>query len=116
MHSKNIMHRDLKPDNILLTHGNIIKIGDFGFVRFDGAMDKTPKVGTPIYSDPLIETGTYSKKCDIFSVGLIIYYIFVNTDLFEGCKSLTQLKEKQKRFFKNFKKSIQDIDCQDFRD
>jgi len=59
IHSKNILHRDLKPKNILLTKRNVIKIGDFGISKmldhtFDMAKTAT---GTPYYLSPEVCLG-----------------------------------------------------------
>lgn len=106
LHKKNIMHRDLKPDNILISEG-IIKISDFSFARlFEGG--KTDKhfysfVGTPFYTAPqILEGQQYSSKCDVWSLGMIFYqmltgrlaYIwkFMENDSFKHC-TITGLVE-----------------------
>ena len=81
--SKNVMHRDLKPDNILLDKGDKIKIVDFGlatFINLDDYIFK--KCGTPGYIAPevfkydaKIPTTHYDDRCDVFSVGCILFYM-----------------------------------------
>ena len=70
------MHRDLKPQNVFLSSGDIIKLGDFGISKaFDhtGDMAKTA-IGTPLYCSPEICLGhKYNEKSDIWSLGCILY-------------------------------------------
>lgn len=70
------MHRDIKPANILITGDWVLKLCDFGFGKVDEDMKQSVKVGTPLYRDPNVNLGTYSKKCDIYSVGLVYDTIF----------------------------------------
>jgi len=80
--SLKIMHRDLKPQNILI-HNKVIKIGDLGYARIfvDGEDDNlkmdlkiTPQIGTPLYMAPeVFYSGKYCDKCDGWSMGIILY-------------------------------------------
>jgi serine/threonine protein kinase len=76
LHELNIMHRDVKPANILVTKDWQLKLCDFGFGKLDQSLKQTAKVGTAIYRDPNVNFGKYSKKCDIYSVGLVYDTIF----------------------------------------
>ncbi|CAD8051650.1 unnamed protein product [Paramecium sonneborni] len=71
-----IIHRDIKPANILI-HDNQFKITDFGFAKqIDANLDTIMNslVGTPLYMSPQILKRTkYSSKCDVWSLGLILY-------------------------------------------
>jgi serine/threonine-protein kinase ULK/ATG1 len=83
-HEHNVVHRDLKPQNILLSHPDknnprvqdvILKIADFGFARFlsDGVMAGT-LCGSPMYMAPeVIRSLQYDGKADLWSIGTIMY-------------------------------------------
>ena len=71
----NIMHRDIKPDNILLHNGNI-KIADFGFCKpLENQNDMVQTMlGSPIYMAPEVIRGeVYTNKADIWSLGVVLY-------------------------------------------
>ena len=71
----NIMHRDLKPDNILL-HNGIIKIADFGFCKSLTSPQGLAEtmLGSPLYMAPEVLKGeVYTMKADIWSLGVVLY-------------------------------------------
>ena len=83
-HSINIVHRDLKPENILIDsiEGDkiTVKIVDFGtalIIRPDTVISK--KVGSIYYIAPEILKGNYTSKCDIWSLGVIMYVLLSGT-------------------------------------
>ncbi|ELP87344.1 interferon-induced, double-stranded RNA-activated protein kinase, putative [Entamoeba invadens IP1] len=71
IHSKNIIHGDLKPANIF-REGDVLKIGDFGYASLITTNNKCKFVGTPGYTAPEVETGNYDTKIDIYSAGVIL--------------------------------------------
>lgn len=74
LHKKLIVHRDLKPENILFASDQTLKITDFGTGKLfrDKKKMKTTH-GTPYYIAPEVIDSEYDEKCDIWSVGVILY-------------------------------------------
>ena len=72
-----IIHRDIKPDNILITKNLDIKFIDFGFSRIIATNQLcNENCGTVCYASPeLITKQFYSKKTDFWSVGVLAYYL-----------------------------------------
>ena len=82
LHTKNIAHRDLKPQNILLKskkdNANI-KLADFGFAcRVHTPQSLTTRCGTPTYVAPeILKNIPYDQSADMWSVGVILYVLLV---------------------------------------
>ena len=75
LHKSNILHRDLKTQNIFMTKNLDIKIGDFGVAKIltNSGFAKTI-IGTPYYLSPeLCEEQPYNNKSDVWALGCILY-------------------------------------------
>lgn len=88
LHNHNISHRDLKPENFLYENHSAeseIKIADFGMsVKFGNNLRMKSLAGTPYYLAPEILKGSYTKTCDIWSLGVFLYFILSGTHPFKG--------------------------------
>ncbi|KAL4452973.1 hypothetical protein ABPG73_012917 [Tetrahymena malaccensis] len=80
LHSNRIIHRDMKPQNILISANGVVKLCDFGFAR---ALSSNTQVltsikGTPLYMAPeLVKEQPYNHTVDLWSLGVILYELFV---------------------------------------
>lgn len=103
LHNMNIIHRDIKAENILLHFDNekdkdtmelskaTVKIIDFGFARYLHKNELASSIiGTPLCMDPCIlsainnEKIVYSEKCDIWSLGIVVYQLSIGVTPFQG--------------------------------
>ncbi|RNF07231.1 mitogen-activated protein kinase kinase 2 [Trypanosoma rangeli] len=79
LHSNRIMHRDMKPQNILIGQNGSVKLADFGFARSMSynTMVLTSIKGTPLYMAPeLVQEQPYNHSADLWSLGCILYQLY----------------------------------------
>lgn len=86
LHEKNIVHRDIKPENVLFQKKTrLVKIIDFGISKkIKPGQILNARVGTPYYIAPEVLYRKYNEKCDIWSLGVILYMIIFNYPPFKG--------------------------------
>jgi len=86
-HSKKICHRDLKPENVLIDNKETmsIKLIDFGTSqRFEDEEKMELVLGTAYYIAPEVLKGEYDEKCDVWSIGVMLYILLSGEPPFPG--------------------------------
>ena len=108
IHNKNIVHRDIKLDNILLDLSNTVKICDFGVSKFIKEGDVMYEhCGTPAYIAPEIfgDKGYEGFSCDVWSAGVTLYYMLSGYQPFKG----NDISEIQKSIIRGEFEKIEDV-------
>ena len=84
-HAVNVVHRDIKPDNIMITENDTVRLIDFGLSKARMSNKKMNTVaGTPYYMAPEVINGSYSHKADIWSLGVLLYTLVSGYLPFQG--------------------------------
>jgi len=113
LHSKNIIHRDIKTLNIFTSKDRHIKLGDLGVSTIVNSIIplQGTRIGTPLYLAPeLIKQQPYSFKVDIWAIGWALYHLcwfeppFIGTNLI--VLGNTIVNKKPKRLPKNYSPSF----------
>ena len=106
LHKNDIMHRDIKSDNLFLCNNDIVKIGDLGQASNESKCRSF--VGTFFYRAPEMQDfGEYKKDIDIWSAGVVLYELIMLCRPFEGIEQ----KEVQNRIEKiDYKPIPEDTD------
>jgi len=101
MHSGQVIHRDMKPSNLLLNSECLVKVADFGLARSIAFQSKetsrhpvlTDYVATRWYRAPEILLGstTYTKGVDMWSIGCILGELLGGKPMFPGTSTMNQL-------------------------
>lgn len=102
LHSAEILHRDMKPSNLLLNSDCLMKVADFGLARSILSLDKeqaskpvlTDYIATRWYRAPEILLGStkYTKGVDMWSVGCILGELSLEKPIFPGNSTMNQLE------------------------
>jgi FixJ family two-component response regulator/tRNA A-37 threonylcarbamoyl transferase component Bud32 len=94
-HQKFVIHRDIKPQNIMITYENEVKVVDFGIaVLRDELRNQNIILGTPLYMSPeQIKSSTIDHLTDIYSAGVTLFHLVTGIVPFAGSSHL-EIKEK----------------------
>ena len=113
LHKSKVIHRDLKSANIFLTKKGIVKIGDLNVSIIAKKNLAVTQTGTPYYAAPEVwENESYNNKCDIWSVGCIVYEMASLHVPFRG----TSIHQLYKNIMKGKYAEIPNIYSNDLKD
>jgi hypothetical protein len=92
LHEKGIMHRDLKPQNVLVNKDNVCKLCDFGLAKVMNETLTVGMIGTWQYMAPEIlnESEKYNEKCDVYSFGIMMHEIFTLSKPYASAEVVNQ--------------------------
>ena len=92
-HSRGVVHRDVKPDNVHILPGGVIKLTDFGIARITAEPSITSQgqvFGTPSYMSPeQVASHTVDHRTDLFSMGITLYEMLTGRKPFQGDSVIT---------------------------
>lgn len=114
LHSRRILHRDLKTINLFLNKDLTLKIGDLGVAKEVQESHTNTIVGTPYYLSPeLCEEKPYNNKSDIWSLGCILYELCTMKHPFDaktqGGLFLKIIKESYEPIPDHYSKELSDL-------
>jgi eukaryotic-like serine/threonine-protein kinase len=92
-HRAGLVHRDVKPENVLISTNGTVKVADFGLVRAIASVGTTSSsviLGTVAYLSPeQVTTGTATARGDVYSAGIVLYEMLTGTPPYVGDNALS---------------------------
>jgi len=101
-HDKGVIHRDIKPDNVLISKSGVVKLTDFGIAMSKDSADqrltREMTLGTPAYMSPeqISDCSSVDKRADIYSLGVVLYEMVTGKSPFPGSISPETINAIQK--------------------
>ena len=96
--SRNIIHRDIKPDNVMISRFGDYKLGDFGVAKVMNHTTNATMTGTTGYIAPeVLHMEKYGKEVDIYSLGIVMYWLLNNRRMpfIDADETLTPFKANE---------------------
>src|SRR2546421_7683563 len=95
LHDRNIIHRDVKPSNVLLDPDGHVTVSDFGLAhRHRRGTNNNPSSGTPAYMAPEMFSGEVTLRSDVYALGIMGFELLAGKLPFRG--DVTQTQEQHK--------------------
>lgn len=111
IHQKGIMHRDMKPENLLLSADfKFVKLADFGFAKHVDGEQKGEICGTPEYVAPeMLKKMPYGVQVDMWSTGVILYILLSGCAPFQEMKRSVLFEKIKKAEYEFYEKQFMGI-------
>ncbi len=109
-HEADLVHRDIKPDNVLVTKSGLVKVADFGLAKAadeDVSMTQSGTgMGTPLYMAPeqARDAKSVDLRADIYALGCSLYHFLTGELPFQGTSALELVMAKEKGLFTSARK------------
>ncbi|MBK9261171.1 MAG: protein kinase [Polyangiaceae bacterium] len=91
LHRRGVLHRDLKPTNILLTSAGVLKVVDFGLAAADDSSRRVAAGTLPYMAPELFQRHPATESSDIYSIGVIAYEVMIGKLPFQPSATMAEL-------------------------
>ena len=96
IHKAGVMHRDIKPANVVISPDGSVKLIDFGLAEYTNNFQHL-LAGTPYYMAPEVIDQPHKERCDVWSLGVLVYVLLTGYRPFEGETREEVLEKIQKQ-------------------